>query len=119
MKWRWMAAAGASLALAFLTFPVFPAEMLSATSWSVADAVDEAACDPDARPANLDFTLQDMHGDDVDLASYRGKVILFNFWRLGVVPVRLRFPVLLSCRTSMETRVLLCLDYLSTIRSRS
>ena len=80
MKWRWMTAAGASLALAFLTFPVFPAEMLSASVWSEADAVDTAACDPDARPANLDFTLQDMNGDDVDLASYKGKVILYNLW---------------------------------------
>ena len=92
MKWRWMTAAGASLALAFLTFPVFPEEMLGASVWSKADAVDTAACDPDARPANLDFTLQDMNGDDVDLASYKGKVILFNFWATWCGPCKVEIP---------------------------
>src|SRR5262245_48108800 len=32
------------------------------------------------KPAKLDFTLKDMHGVDVHLESFKGKVILLNFW---------------------------------------
>src|SRR5262245_40088276 len=32
------------------------------------------------KPAKLDFTLKDMHGVDVHLASFKGKVIVLNFW---------------------------------------
>src|SRR5262245_55992335 len=32
------------------------------------------------KDAPLDFTLKDMHGADVTLSSFKGKVILLNFW---------------------------------------
>src|SRR5262245_34052313 len=32
------------------------------------------------KDAPLDFTLKDMHGVDVKLSSFKGKVILLNFW---------------------------------------
>src|SRR4051812_17455828 len=48
----------------------------------------DATIDPDAaadalatgKPAPLQFTMQDMNGVDVKLASFKGKVILLNFW---------------------------------------
>lgn len=91
MKWRWMTATAAAFALAFLTFPAFPG-LSDARPWTSAEAVDEAACDADAGAANLDFTLQDMNGDDVDLASLEGKVILLNFWATWCGPCKVEIP---------------------------
>jgi thiol-disulfide isomerase/thioredoxin len=46
--------------------------------------------------APLDFTLQDMHGVDVELASYRGRVILLNFWATWCPPCRVEIPDLVA-----------------------
>ena len=91
MKWRWMTATMAAFALAFLTFPPLPA-LSGAMPWTAAEAFDEAVCDADAGPANLNFTLKDMHGGDVNLASLEGNVILLNFWATWCGPCKVEIP---------------------------
>ena len=91
MKWRWMTATMAALALAFLTFPPVPA-LSGAMPWTPVEALDEAVCDADAGPANLNFTLKDMHGGDVNLASLKGNVILLNFWATWCGPCKVEIP---------------------------
>ena len=48
------------------------------------------------QPANLDFTLKDMHGVEVHLASFKGKVILLNFWATWCGPCRAEIPSLVE-----------------------
>jgi thiol-disulfide isomerase/thioredoxin len=48
------------------------------------------------KPAKLDFTLKDMHGVDVHLASFKGKVILLNFWATWCGPCRAEIPSLVE-----------------------
>jgi thiol-disulfide isomerase/thioredoxin len=48
------------------------------------------------KPAQLDFTLKDMHGVDVHLASFKGKVILLNFWATWCGPCRAEIPSLVE-----------------------
>jgi len=48
------------------------------------------------KPARLDFTLKDMHGVDVQLASFKGKVILLNFWATWCGPCRAEIPALVE-----------------------
>jgi thiol-disulfide isomerase/thioredoxin len=46
--------------------------------------------------ARLDFTLKDMNGVDVSLASFKGKVILLNFWATWCGPCRAEIPDLVE-----------------------
>ena len=101
MSIRWMLAAGAALALGLLTLPAIrsvtvesPAPGGSGGAAEVAEASETAAaCDDDARPAPLDFTLADMNGNEVNLARAQGgKVILLNFWATWCGPCKIEIP---------------------------
>jgi thiol-disulfide isomerase/thioredoxin len=48
------------------------------------------------KAAPLQFTLKDMHGADVQLASYKGKVILLNFWATWCGPCKAEIPSLVE-----------------------
>ena len=82
MTFRLMLAGAAALALALLTLPIgltsSHAHVHAVTSGG--ETAVAAACDAAARPANLDFTLEDMNGNDVAFESLKGKVMLLNFW---------------------------------------
>ena len=89
MNLKWLFATGAALSLALVTIPGIPS-----FSFDPTESVFEAAtvCDRDAKPANLDFTLKDMDGNDVNLASYKGKVIVINFWATWCGPCKIEIP---------------------------
>jgi thiol-disulfide isomerase/thioredoxin len=46
--------------------------------------------------APLQFTMKDMNGVDVKLASFKGKVILLNFWATWCGPCRAEIPSLVE-----------------------
>ena len=50
------------------------------------------ACPADAKPANLDFVIKDLDGKDVKLSSFKGKVILLNFWATWCGPCKAEIP---------------------------
>lgn len=57
---------------------------------------DPADADVQGKMARLDFTLKDMHGVDVSLSSFKGKVILVNFWATWCGPCKAEIPDLVA-----------------------
>lgn len=62
----------------------------------VEPAMDPKDVEAEGKPAPLNYTLKDMNGVDVKLASFKGKVILLNFWATWCGPCRAEIPALVE-----------------------
>lgn len=89
---KWMVATVAALALALLTLPATKGFNIRSFPLLGEQAEAVAICDADTKPAPLDFTLEDMNGEAVNLASLKGNVILLNFWATWCGPCKIEIP---------------------------
>ena len=65
------------------------------------------------QPAPLHFTLKDANGVDVKLESFKGKVILINFWATWCGPCRVEIPDLMELQNQYrDDLVVLGIDVL-------
>lgn len=106
---------------AALMLPVAQGASVRAGTGFAAGQAPAPVCDADAQPANLDFTLQDMYGGDVNLASFRGQVIVLNFWATWCGPCRIEIPGLVELQATYGDQGLVVLglsvnDTVSQIR---
>ena len=99
MTTRWMIAAAGSLGVGVLTASTLLGPTTHGSSNEGEDAgapAERAAGVCEAKKANLDFTVKDMHGAKVRLTDYKGKVILINFWATWCAPCKLEIPAFIE-----------------------
>ena len=100
MRIRWAIATLGVIALAALTvttqMPWLTSKHPQMVEQPAVDASNNSepvlACPADAKPANLDFTLKDVEGKDVSLQSFKGKVIVLDFWATWCGPCKVEIP---------------------------
>ncbi|HVB39180.1 MAG TPA: TlpA disulfide reductase family protein [Vicinamibacterales bacterium] len=73
-------------------------------STRTAAAKGASVCDADAKPANLNFTLKDMHGRPVTLSAYKGRVIVLDFWATWCGPCKLEIPGFVKLQAKYANR---------------
>ncbi len=95
----WLAMGAVALALGLIWLaPGADEHPATAPAAGASDDVPGEPEDADAtgKPAPLHFTLKDMNGVDVNLASFKGKVILLNFWATWCGPCKAEIPSLVE-----------------------
>lgn len=95
--WLAMGAVLAALVLLMMipeSVPVDPNAPPPSADGSADDGAGDGALV--GRDAPLHFTLKDMNGADVQLASYKGKVIILNFWATWCGPCKAEIPDLVK-----------------------
>jgi len=102
----WIAMGSVALALGLLWAASDLSEPASDDKLSAIMAQDELE-DSKAigKDAPLDYTLKDMNGRDVRLSSFRGKVILLNFWATWCHPCKEEIPDLVTLQTQYKDDV--------------
>ncbi len=108
MTVKWMIAAVGAVGLAAVTMPVMscgaggeqaaiPAQQGSVAAGAAERAAGEGeVCGADAKPARFDFTVTDMDGKTVNLADYKGRPVLINFWATWCPPCKQEIPAFIE-----------------------
>ncbi len=73
------------------------AEMVPATASDAEQLINQSVAPLEGKPAPA-FTLENLSGKQVSLASYRGKAVLVNFWATWCGPCKIETPWLVKLR---------------------
>src|SRR5688572_26801456 len=92
--WLAMGAVAVALALIWLAPGINDTHVGEGTEADYPGEPDDA--NAAGKPAPLHFTLKDMNGADVQLASFKGKIILLNFWATWCGPCKAEIPSLVE-----------------------
>jgi peroxiredoxin len=92
----WIAMGSVALALGLLWAASDLTDPHLADQLGIASGEDPTDADAIGKMAPLEYTVKDMNGADVRLASYKGKIILLNFWATWCPPCKVEIPDLIE-----------------------
>lgn len=95
------------------TVAAAPAATAPATPAAESHAGEDsaAACMANAKPANFDFTMKDVDGNQVSLSAYKGKVVLLNFWATWCGPCKAEIPGFVRLQDKYRDKGLVIVGY--------
>ena len=109
---RWLVAAAIGVGLAVFAMPWLlgrsGTESLDSPEPSDPSATANV-CAAKKTAAKLDFTVKDMHGAEVTLADFKGKVILLNYWATWCGPCKVEIPDLVALQDQYRDKGLVVL----------
>src|SRR5262245_53433448 len=66
--------------------------LAAAANYEPISQAAEQSCESSGKVANLNFTVKDLNGKDVVLSSFKGNVILLDFWATWCPPCKKEIP---------------------------
>ena len=101
MNMRWILAGVAALGLGLAAIPFIPLGTSTAASSSTAAP---AACEAKAKAASYAFKVKDVDGKTVDLADYKGKVVMMNFFATWCGPCKFETPMFVQLQEQYRAK---------------
>lgn len=118
---RMVAVAATAIALLAIAIPFVWQPHVDATPAASAGGVapaasheaapENAACMADAKPANFNFSMKDVDGNQVSLDAYKGKVVLLNFWATWCGPCKAEIPGFVRLQDKYRDKGLVIVGY--------
>lgn len=106
MAWVGMGAVAFALVLLWLV-PAFHDHSDDEAAYEAGAGIGESDTSAVGTPARLDFTMKDMNGVDVKLASFKGKIILLNFWATWCGPCKVEIPDLVALQDAYRDKLVI------------
>lgn len=103
MTRKWILAVAAVVALTVATTPLWWPGDTAHTATGTGSPAGEF-CDAQAQPAPLDHVMKDMNGQEVNLASYKGKVVFLNFWATWCGPCKIEIPHFVNLQAKYQDK---------------
>jgi thiol-disulfide isomerase/thioredoxin len=106
MAWVGMAAVAVTLVLLWV-IPALHDHSEDQAAFEAGAGIGESDASAVGKPARLDFTMKDMNGVDVKLASFKGKIILLNFWATWCGPCKVEIPDLVALQDAYRDKLVI------------
>ena len=101
MNMRWILAGVAALGLGLAAIPFIPLGTSTAASSATAAP---ASCEAKAKTANYAFKVKDVDGKTVNLADYKGKVVMMNFFATWCGPCKFETPMFVQLQEQYRAK---------------
>ena len=101
MNMRWILAGVAALGLGLAAVPFIPLGTQTAASSGTAAP---STCDAKPTKANYAFKVKDVDGKTIDLAAYKGKVVMMNFFATWCGPCKFETPMFVQLQEQYRSQ---------------
>jgi thiol-disulfide isomerase/thioredoxin len=101
MHMRWILAGVAALGLGLAAIPFIP---FGTQTQASSGAPVSGSCEAKAKTANYSFKVKDVDGKIVNLADYKGKVVMMNFFATWCGPCKFETPLFVQLQEEYRAK---------------